>query len=787
MGNPQSKSGTAHLEQLKQLAEKAQSSNYNITENESKILAKVLRNSKPIKKLWAANTISFLTKDNNENRNTLGKTKGIIKGLLQMLHKLKLSDMAQIWALCALGNLCLDNADNQKRVAYETYSRQPGLTTITHRLSFPNEDIQRWAANTIGILCTNNMPIQETFGDIGGIPLLMKCLHSQKYQVAKWATFASGYVAELKKNRPIMVKHDALDGLVKILRYSISNENIDGETRRWAANVIATLCYEHPEHRVSLGRQRGLEILLLLLKRHVHNVLNSTKSKKRGSGHVNNNTTGSPRSSLHAQINPSHMYSSDLEKLSQSFQNMKAAREQLHDSTADENGSDEKIVKNVSQAIANACIDNPENQKEAIELGALDIFVSIIKSQDKLFYNSKGEAKHWVAMAIYCIGKNYAEIPDQLKKVMDTAEVSTKSMLGRKIVDLIDKSSTVAMRLIKQVPSAQQLFEMGMDLDNEDGSDDEAEKRKSVENLNPQSGVEHGTHEEESDENFYVQYSDLQIDYEDMIGKGGFSNVYKGTFRGNTVAVKEMLGFDNEFVRNLILREINSLRNCRHENIVKLLAVCDADEGLFLVTEMVHGGDLRQLLKNSNVVLDAKTKLSITYDITKAVNYLHSNALLHRDLKSKNVLIVPNTNKAILCDFGFAREHTHDVRSATPLTIKVGTDEWMSPEVLLGEEYDFSADVWSFGNVMYEIITRRKAIKRLPKNFYYYEKTKEGTSTEFQDGLIEMAKSTFGSDEEMPKGFVELAVQCVQREPEKRPTFFQILTTLEVLISNSKK
>jgi serine/threonine protein kinase len=97
----------------------------------------------------------------------------------------------------------------------------------------------------------------------------------------------------------------------------------------------------------------------------------------------------------------------------------------------------------------------------------------------------------------------------------------------------------------------------------------------------------------------------------------------------------------------------------------------------------------------------------------QGIHYLHEHELLHRDVKTEN-LLVDDTWRCVVCDFGFARKR------GTAMTI-CGTDEFMAPEVIWGEEYGFSADIFSFGVVLAEVITRRKPgkdgfLERQPRN-----------------------------------------------------------------------
>jgi LIM domain kinase 1 len=146
-----------------------------------------------------------------------------------------------------------------------------------------------------------------------------------------------------------------------------------------------------------------------------------------------------------------------------------------------------------------------------------------------------------------------------------------------------------------------------------------------------------------------INKKDLEIDFENILGKGSFGNVYKGKWFGTEVAIKEMIEIEDENIIKLISREISILRNVRHPNIIQFIGICRCDYGFFIITELIEGGDLRRLLK-SDKNLSWKDIIKIAIDICSAMNYLHAREFLHRDLKSKNILI-ENSYKAKLCDF----------------------------------------------------------------------------------------------------------------------------------------
>jgi LIM domain kinase 1 len=260
------------------------------------------------------------------------------------------------------------------------------------------------------------------------------------------------------------------------------------------------------------------------------------------------------------------------------------------------------------------------------------------------------------------------------------------------------------------------------------------------------------------DDGWNIQFADLQT--VKTIGKGNFGKVYKGVYLGTEVAIKQLYYVDDEDMQKYIEREMATLKGLRHPNIVQLLGLCKDDTGIFIVTEFLPGGDLRSKLKDDSIELSWHLRVRVAIDVAYAMNYLHSKKMIHRDLKSQNLLVCEDW-KIKVCDFGFARK----AEPKADFLTMCGTDEWMAPEVGLGEKYDTRADVFSYGMVLCELVTRRKPPRRQPGRAYAFE--------------VKELKSRAPPD--TPPELMDLIVSCAQFYPEKRPTFRDILQDLKEL------
>ena len=124
---------------------------------------------------------------------------------------------------------------------------------------------------------------------------------------------------------------------------------------------------------------------------------------------------------------------------------------------------------------------------------------------------------------------------------------------------------------------------------------------------------------------------------------------------------------------------------------MQFIGICRHEGSILLVTEFVPGGNLRGLLSSSRE-LSWRRRVNFALNIAKALAYLHSRKIIHRDLKSENLLLDENM-KIKLCDFGFARKHVDEKRVKMTLC---GTAEWMAPEIVLGLGYDNKVDVFRY-------------------------------------------------------------------------------------------
>ncbi|KAH9736924.1 protein kinase domain-containing protein [Citrus sinensis] len=199
------------------------------------------------------------------------------------------------------------------------------------------------------------------------------------------------------------------------------------------------------------------------------------------------------------------------------------------------------------------------------------------------------------------------------------------------------------------------------------------------------------------------------------IGEGAHGKVYEGRYGDRIVAIKVLNRGSTSDERALLegrfIREVNMMSRVKHDNLVKFLGACK-DPLMVIVTELLPGMSLRKYLVSLRPnKLDLHVALNFALDIARAMDCLHANGIIHRDLKPDNLLLTPDQKSLKLADFGLAREET----VTEMMTAETGTYRWMAPELYStvtlrqGEKkhYNNKVDVYSFGIVLWELLTNR--------------------------------------------------------------------------------
>eukprot|EP00002_Diphylleia_rotans_P011166 TRINITY_DN2212_c0_g1_i9.p1 TRINITY_DN2212_c0_g1~~TRINITY_DN2212_c0_g1_i9.p1 ORF type:complete len:1215 (+),score=208.65 TRINITY_DN2212_c0_g1_i9:52-3696(+) len=192
----------------------------------------------------------------------------------------------------------------------------------------------------------------------------------------------------------------------------------------------------------------------------------------------------------------------------------------------------------------------------------------------------------------------------------------------------------------------------------------------------------------------------------ELIDRGAYSEIYVGVWRNQTIAIKRPLTFDtNQQSSHEILKEVQTLRELRHENIVIFLGASVTSGSLYILTEYLSRGSLYQNLHNKSLSLSWETRMQMALDAARGMRYLHCRdpMIIHCDLKSPNLLVSENWVVKV-ADFGMSQTKSM-VQMESRL---IGTCEWMAPEVIRGDSFDEKVDIYSFGIILWELLTRMK-------------------------------------------------------------------------------
>lgn len=270
-----------------------------------------------------------------------------------------------------------------------------------------------------------------------------------------------------------------------------------------------------------------------------------------------------------------------------------------------------------------------------------------------------------------------------------------------------------------------------------------------------------------------IDFNEIQLN--ELIGVGGFGKVFRGSWRGEEVAVKAAKHDpeEDDNVRSTIdnvRQEAKLFSLLSHANIISLRGACLREPHVCIVMEYARGGSLNRLLFGKKMAMPPNVLVNWAYQIADGMNYLHWEApipLIHRDLKSSNILLdqkVEHSNmyniQLKITDFGLAREMYKTTRMSA-----AGTYAWMAPEVIKSSLFSKSSDVWSFGILLWELLTGEVPYKGIDTLAVAYG--------------IAVNKLTLPIPSTCPEIFSKMLLDCWNYDPHERPTFGEIMQQLK--------
>lgn len=268
-------------------------------------------------------------------------------------------------------------------------------------------------------------------------------------------------------------------------------------------------------------------------------------------------------------------------------------------------------------------------------------------------------------------------------------------------------------------------------------------------------------------ENFDDWTIDLRkLNMGDAFAQGAFGKLYRGTYNGEDVAIKILERPENDLGRAQLMetqfqQEVMMLATLKHPNIVRFIGACRKPMLWCIVTEYAKGGSVRQFLtRRSNRSVPLKLAVKQALDVARGMAYVHGLGLIHRDLKSDNLLIFADKSIKI-ADFGVARIEVQ-TEGMTPET---GTYRWMAPEMIQHRPYTQKVDVYSFGIVLWELITGMLPFQNM-------------TAVQAAFAVVNKGVRPIVPSDCLPV-LSDIMTRCWDANPDVRPPFMEVVRMLE--------
>uniref|UniRef100_M1BVY0 non-specific serine/threonine protein kinase n=1 Tax=Solanum tuberosum TaxID=4113 RepID=M1BVY0_SOLTU len=286
-----------------------------------------------------------------------------------------------------------------------------------------------------------------------------------------------------------------------------------------------------------------------------------------------------------------------------------------------------------------------------------------------------------------------------------------------------------------------------------------------------------------------VSYHEIQratnnFDRSNLIGEGSSGSVYKGTLSSGTVVAIKVLDLENEQVCKRFDTECEVMRNVRHRNLVPVITTCSSDYIRAFLLKYMSNGSLENWLYREESHLNLLQRITITLDVAVAIEYLHhghNTLIVHCDLKPANVLLDEDM-VAHVGDFGISKILV--VSKSMAHTETLGTLGYIAPEYGLEGIVSASGDVYSYGIMLMEVLTKRRPTDEVICNENL--DMRKWITQSFSGTMMDVVDANIFSEEEQVTSkseiciasMIELALDCTTEMPESRITMKDVVKRL---------
>ncbi|KAL3829656.1 hypothetical protein ACJIZ3_018458 [Penstemon smallii] len=271
-----------------------------------------------------------------------------------------------------------------------------------------------------------------------------------------------------------------------------------------------------------------------------------------------------------------------------------------------------------------------------------------------------------------------------------------------------------------------------------------------------------------------IDSTEVDMNEATLIGEGAYGEIYLVKWRGTEVAAKTIRSSiaSNKIVKDNFLKELALWQKLRHPNIVQFLGVLKQTDRLIFLTEYLRNGSLYDILRKKGR-LDSLTAVAYALDIARGMNYLHQHkphAIIHRDLTPRNVL-QNEAGRLKVTDFGLSKI-TQGKDVGYKMTGGTGSYRYMAPEVYRRESYGKSVDVFSFALIVHEVNLGHIMFQGGPSN-RGEDPEKLADKRAYEDSRPYLPSIVY------PEPIKKLLQDCWHKNPDRRPTFEEIILYLE--------